>query len=258
MKADLHIHSIYSDGDYTPAQIVDMAKEKNLELIALTDHDTVDGVKSMVELSKNKGLECFTGIELSAFSCREIHILGYNVDIYDVEFNKKLESIKKQRKERLKETINKLNFLGINITIEEVYLNADEKASVGRLHIAKTLIQKNVVKSVADAFDRLLGFGKTAYVPTFRLKTEEAIKIIKKAGGKAILAHPFFIDVSIQNLLPLITQLISYGIDGIEAVYYAHNKFENDYLINLARKLNIIATCGSDFHGDIRKSEICD
>ena len=256
MKADLHIHSIFSDGEDTPEQIVQKAKANGLQLISLTDHDTIDGQEIIKKAAEANGIEFFYGIELSTFSCAEIHILGYNMDIKNRSFLKLLKIEKQKRIERLTKMIKRLNLLGIDITENEVYAVADNTSSIGRLHLAKVLTAKNITKSVADAFDRLLGFGKAVYVPTDRLKPESAIKMINKAGGKAVLAHPMQISINKQNLIPLITQLKSYGICGIEAHYYAHTKFEKDFLTQLARKLNLLVTCGSDYHGKQRNSDI--
>lgn len=256
MKADLHIHSIYSDGEDTPEQIAAEAKAKGIELISLTDHDTVDGAEDMKKAAKKYGIECFTGIELSSFSCAEIHILGYNVDIYKQDFIDRLSVIKNQRKTRVKKIVQKLQALKIDIAEQEVYSFADDKASVGRLHIAKALVSKKLFNTVADAFDRMLAYGKAAYIPSDRITPKEAINLIACAGGKSVLAHPLMIDIKKQNLLPLIKQLADYGLNGIEASYYAHNKFETDFLLQLAGNLKLIATGGSDYHGKLRLSEI--
>ena len=256
MKADLHIHSIYSDGEDSPKELINKAKEQNLELVSLTDHDTIDGLKIMEDYAKKSGIKFLKGIELSTFSCAEIHILGYNMDTDNTEFINFLNFIKQKRKDRLTQIITKLNSLNINITEKEVYDIANFNASVGRLHIAKILVKKGVVKSISEAFDKLLGLGKCAYVPYGRIKPKQAIDIINNSGGKAVLAHPYLIEIKKQNLLPLIKQLIDYGISGIEAGYYAHNKFEKDFLTKLCEKFNLIATCGSDYHGKFRQSKV--
>jgi hypothetical protein len=227
-----------------------------LPLISLTDHDTADGVNEMKREAAALGIECFPGIELSAFSCAEIHILGYNVDISDKNFLRRLDFIKEQRQSRVASIISKLNSLNIEISQEEVERAAGGSSSPGRLHIAKALVNKKKFSSVTEVFDRVLGCGKAAYVSEYRLTPREAIEIIAAAGGKAVLAHPFLIDINKQNLLPLIRSLMLYGLNGIEAGYYAHNSFETDFLKALAKKLNLIATGGSDYHGKTRQSEI--
>jgi len=256
MKADLHIHSIYSDGDYDTNELALKAKAKDLKLVALTDHDTIDGVEKMIESSKKLGIECFTGIELSTFSNREIHILGYNVDIFDNKFREKLITIKEQRRQRIFAITEKLSNLDIDITVNEVFKYADKKASVGRVHISKALIAKNYVKTVEEAFNRYLGYNKAAYVPSFRMETKDAIELIKSAKGKAFIAHPLLINIERLHLPPLIKAFKNYGLDGIEADYSAHTKSETEYLKGLAKKLNLIPSCGSDFHGDSRQGEI--
>jgi predicted metal-dependent phosphoesterase TrpH len=253
-KADLHLHSCFSDGELTPGQLAEKCAETGLEVISLTDHDTVEGVSEMIGCAKEFGMECFSGIELSTLYSAEIHILGYNFDIEDEGFKTALADIRRHRAARVNLILQKLNDLGINITKEEVNSNAEKSRSVGRVHIAKTLVSKKYVSSVKEAFDKLLMSGKAAYVPSSRIETEKAIKIIKSAGGKAVLAHPFLINIDFKNLLPLISLLKEWGLDGIETQYYTHNNFETDFLRKTADKLGLISTCGSDYHGSLRVS----
>jgi predicted metal-dependent phosphoesterase TrpH len=250
--ADLHLHSHYSDGEDSPQQLIKKCKQRGLEAISLTDHDTVDGVKEMMSHGKKEGINCISGIELSTFHNTEIHILGYNFDINNTAFKQKLNVINQHRVHRVKRITHKLNELGIDITEQEIYLQGGKSSSVGRVHIAKVLVNKKIMPSVKDAFDKLLSAGKAAYVPSCRIETKQAIDLIKEAGGKSVLAHPFIIDIRFDKLLPLIMQLKEWGIDGIESVYYTHNKFESDFLKETAKKLNLISTCGSDYHGSIR------
>lgn len=256
MKADLHIHSIYSDGENTPKQIAEIAKSKEIKLLSLTDHDTVDGNEEMHIETTKLGIEFITGIELSAFTNKEIHILGYNVDICNKIFTDKLNQLKILRKSRLNEILKKLKKIGIIITEEEVLKQTAIDNSIGRMHIAKALMLKGYVDCVNDAFTKWLGYGKAAYVSSYRLKPSEAIALINLAGGKAVLAHPSQIDIEQQNLYPLLKEMILNGLSGIEAQYSAHTTAENNYYLKIAKELNLISTCGSDFHGITRPISI--
>ncbi|MDD4003132.1 MAG: PHP domain-containing protein [Clostridia bacterium] len=250
--ADLHLHSHYSDGEDSPMQLIKKCRQRELEVISLTDHDTTDGVKEMITLGKKEGIHCLSGIELSTFFGTEIHILGYNFDIDNAAFKQKLKVIKQHRVHRIKRITEKLKELGIDISEQEIYLQAGISSSVGRVHIAKVLVSKKIMPSVKDAFDKLLSVGKAAYVPSCRIETKQAIDLIKEAGGKTVLAHPFIIDIRFDKLLSLIMQLKQWGIDGIESAYYTHNNFESNFLKETAKKLDLISTCGSDYHGSIR------
>lgn len=259
IKADLHLHSIYSDGADSPARLAEIAKESGLNLISLTDHDCVDGISEMTAEGKKAGIEVFPGIELSCFASCEIHILGYNFDADDPELRSELSKLQSMRESRTAEILQKLEPLGMFIDAGEVYAQKDTRApgsTIGRVHIAKALVKKGYAKDVNDAFNRWLASGKAAYVPSFRLTPSQGIALIKRAGGKAVLAHPHLIALSQETMYSLVKSMKSGGLDGIEAVYSAHTTTENKFYVQLAAKFDLFVTCGSDYHGACRPNTV--
>ncbi|NLK17516.1 MAG: PHP domain-containing protein [Clostridiales bacterium] len=256
MRADLHVHSYYSDGEHSPAELVRELKEKGIEVASLADHDSVAGISEFIGASKKEGIVAISGIELSTFSLAEIHILGYNVDINNQKFFQALEGLRQLRRKRLLEILEKLKEFKIDMPEEEVAKKAGKSESAGRVHIARALTERGICGSVAEAFDKLLGYGKPAYVPSHRISPREGIEIIKAGGGKAVLAHPFLTGLEPQGLACLVRELKSCGLNGIEAQYSTHTIGETQFLLKLAKAEGLIATCGSDYHGEARERPI--
>ncbi|MDF2987653.1 MAG: putative metal-dependent phosphoesterase, family [Eubacterium sp.] len=249
---DLHSHSIASDGSMSPAELVRGAQKQGLYAIALTDHDTVDGIAEALEEGKRIGIEVIPGIEISVDYKPEMHILGYFMDVKSYPaIRNELEVIKIGREERNKKIINKLNELGMTITMEEVKKVALGDIT-GRPHIAKVLVIKGYVKSIDDAFDKYLCKGGLAYFKRFELKPEEGIKAIRNAGGIPVLAHPVFLRKSYDELDKLLAELKGYGLAGIEALYSENSKADTGSFLRLAIKYDLIVTGGSDFHGSFK------
>lgn len=255
-RIDLHIHSTYSDGSMTPAEIVAKACEIGLAAIALTDHDTCDGVTEFLDAARERGIEAVGGVEISVeFKKRTLHMLGYGIDPAHQRLRNVLRRIVQGRDERNTQIIRKLNLLGIRITIEEVRALAGEQV-VGRPHIAQVLIQKGVVKDLDEAFDRLLARGRPAYCERFRLEPEDAIALIAEAGGLAVLAHPYYIGLdSPDALASLVSRLKDAGLAGIEAYYTEHTQEQTRLYLEMAKRFDLLVTGGSDFHGNL-KSDI--
>lgn len=251
MSADLHIHSTYSDGSFPPEQLVKMAKENGLSTIALADHDTVEGVPEMIALGKEMGIEVIPAIEFSTVREKaEVHILGYYMDYRSRDFLKRVEAFFTARLDRAREMVNRLNQLGINIHYEDVTKLAGDKY-IGRPHLAMALKQAGYIKETDDAYtNELIGNEGKAYVPKFQLKPVEAISIIKKAGGIAVLAHPYFINRGKPFGEEEIKELTEYGLDGLEVYHSKHSEKTSQYYLEIAEKLNLLVTGGSDFHGE--------
>lgn len=244
-KADLHLHTTASDGLLSPEEIVTTAYNKGLKAIAITDHDTVKGIKNAINKSKDINILVIPGIE---FSCElknfEIHVLGLFVDVNCPNLIKVCDELELSRKNRIELIIKKLNSLNINIDYEKLSKNCKE-GTLGRPHVARALVAKKYVDSVQEAFDRYLSYGKEAYVSRFKLLIEDAISIIHKSGGIAILAHPALIkDYKVETLLN------EYNFDGIEVYHSKHTDEDIKEFKNLANKYNLIITGGSDFHGE--------
>ncbi len=250
--SDLHIHSRYSDGMLWPDQIASAASKKGLHYISITDHDTVDSQYCIEELSKKYNIAIIPGLELSTeFKDREIHILGYFINIYNKGLKQLLDDTREGRVNRAKEIIAKLNSLGINIYYEEVM---EEGISIGRPHIAKTLVSKGYANSTKEAFQQYLIKGKPAYVTRYKVNYKDALKLIINSNGVPILAHPGEIYKGIYNE-ELIREFKVYGLKGIEVFHPSHSlKQTNDYY-NLAKKYSLLITGGSDCHGSLSETE---
>ena len=245
MLVDLHVHSNVSDGTRSPREVVFHAKEKGLHAMALTDHDTVGGLDEAIEAGALYQIEVIPGIELSAdFPNDNLHFVGLCIDYKNKDFLTKLTPLRDARKIRNAKMLAQLRDLGFNIAVDE---NSDITT---RAHFARALLEGGYVASIKEAFDLYLSPGKPGYVKRVTPSPEECIDLIHEAGGVAILAHPTLYNLSMVDLEELIVRLAHYGLDGIEAIYPLHSPEEEAYFIVLARKLNLIISGGSDFHGD--------
>ena len=246
-KCDLHLHSNISDGDFSVQYVLDRQKGLGIDVVALTDHDTVDGVALAKEYGSQIGLQVLAGVELSTMGDREVHILGYNVDYRNKGFVKELKRLRDLREIRNKKMIAKLNQLGLKITMEDVKFFATG-TTTGRSHIAKVLVQKGYCNSVNHAFEEYLGFGKKAYVKEERISPQEGVKLIKRFGGKAVLAHPYSLDLNFEQADLFVSQLAQAGLAGIESDYFSHTSDDKEKYGRLAEKYGLFKTGGSDFH----------
>ncbi|MBM6998232.1 PHP domain-containing protein [Paenibacillus sp. DXFW5] len=249
-RYDLHTHTQASDGMNQPAENVRLAKEKGLTGLAITDHDTVAGIAEALLAGKELGLDVVPGIEISTrVGEKDIHVLGYFVDPEDNRFKKRLARLRSVREERNGLIIAKLQQLGLSITLEEVKaglsrpLRPDE--SLGRPHIADTLVRKGYVSDMRDAFDRYLAEGKPGYASLPRISPEEAIVWIREAGGVPVLAHP-----GLYSDDDLVRSIVERGKPaGIEVYHSDHGPEEELRYAAMAEKYGLIVTGGSDYHG---------
>lgn len=251
---DLHVHSNASDGTLTPTQVVERAIEKGLTAIALTDHDTVDGIEEAMKAAKtstNAGrpIRVIAGTEISAeYKHRDIHILGLFVDHKNPEFNEFLNRAKQGRINRNLQMVENLRNAGLNITFEDL-LKDNEDAVITRAHFAKHLVAIGAVKTKEDAFRRYLDPSTPYYVPRKFFTPEEAIQMIHHAGGIACLAHPLLYKLTRSEVEKLVIYLKSFGLDALETYYTSHTDADEYFVRNLARRQGLKMTGGSDFHG---------
>ncbi len=242
--ADLHLHTIYSDGEYTPQSIVQKALAGNFRAIAITDHDTVEGIAHVIEKAGNT-LEIIPGVELSSEvnPSEELHIVGLFIDYKYPNLLKILKGLSSGRKDRMDEMLKKLTEMGMPITMEEIE-KFKTKDIIGRLHLAQAMVMKGYVKNTGEAFEKFLGDGKSVYVNRKRLSSKRAISLIKESGGIPIIAHPHLLRD--ENVIP---QLIEEGIEGIEVYYVDHGRNPSSKYVEIAKKYNLLISGGSDCHG---------
>lgn len=241
---DMHIHTSYSDGIHSPKEIVDLAIEKKLDGIAITDHDSIDGIQEAIDYSKGKNIKVISGIELSCkYNGEEVHVLGYFINHKDPGLIELTTKLKEDRHKRAKKILGKLNKLGLNINLSEVEA-ASTNGNIGRPIIARVLIEKGYVKDVAQAFNKYLSNNGPAYVEKYKLDLKKAVDFIHKLEGIAVIAHPG--DLSRDTFL----RAIDNDFDGIECIHPKHNEELTDYYISIAKERNLIITGGSDFHGE--------
>ncbi len=250
MIFDLHLHTTASDGTMSPTELVRYAKEKGLKIIAITDHDTIEGLHEGIQEGDKIGLEVIPGVELSAdASSGTMHLLGYYIDPASSELVDKLRVLQQARMERNLQMVERLRALGIPLELSEVKA-APEHGQIGRPHFAYTMVQKGYVQNIQDAFDRYLGKGKPVYVEKFRFSPEEAMHFIRKAGGITVLAHPFTLkQPEPEDFEALIRELKEKGLDGIEVYYPEHSDGQKRLYRDMAKKYGLVISAGSDFHG---------
>jgi len=248
---DLHTHSTASDGSMTPAELIRHAYEKGLAAVAVTDHDSMDGIEQALDEGRKLGIEVIAGVEISVDFDPEMHLLGYFFNGHYEPILKSLEKLRLMREQRNPKIIRKLNELGFDITMEEV----NEKAggvNVGRPHIARTLVDKGYVGSIAEAFEKYLSAGKPAYFKKDKLTPEEGVALIAKSGGVPVLAHPIYLDMAGIDLERLLPRLKAAGLKGIEAIYSENSEEQTAKLLELAEVNGLAVSGGSDFHGSFK------
>lgn len=241
---DLHAHSTASDGVLSPQQLVRFAKDCNISVLAITDHDTLEGLPAAMAEAERVALQVVAGVEITAHAGDlEIHILGHFIDLDDHRLTEFLASSRNDRIERVHRMIEKLWALGLPMEADEV-LSLTEGPSVGRPHVAQAMIRRGYVASLKEAFDRYLTSGKPGYVERPRIPAAMAIQAIKKAGGMASLAHPG--DYGHDEIIPL---LVQYGLDGLEVYHPEHDTGSVFRYERIRVEYGLLAVGGSDYHG---------
>ncbi len=248
---DLHTHSLKSDGSMTPAEVVREAKRAGLSAIALSDHDTVDGLPEAIEEGRKIGVEVVPAIEFSVQSKTETHILGYFIDYENPELQETLKEVVDLRIERNHVTTQRLNELGFDITLEEVRALAPNNF-VGRAHFARVLMDKGYTQSVKEGFDKYMSAGQYAYCEKQRLTAKDAVTLIKKCGGLSFVAHPHLIKISDEELEEFLKELKGYGLDGIEGYYTDYTPEMQEKFQAMAKKLGLMISGGTDFHAQMK------
>ncbi len=254
---DLHIHSTASDGSLTPPEIIDMASRIGLEAISITDHDTSEGARQALQSFIPAHLKFITGIEMSAAGPKGfqikggLHILGYGIDPEDGSLVQMMNKLREIRENRTIRIIEKLNGLGLALTLEQVEAEVG-KGTAGRPHVAKAMIRAGLARDINDAFDRYLADERPAYVGKERVSCRQAFDLIHGAGGLPVLAHPYLIERGdMAALKKLVGQLCDMGLKGLEAYYPQHTPEATAQYLELADHYHLLVTGGSDFHGEV-------
>ncbi|HEY1170386.1 MAG TPA: PHP domain-containing protein [Verrucomicrobiae bacterium] len=244
MFADLHLHTSFSDGTYSPEELTMEGKRFNLSVLSLTDHDTMEGCERMAAACSKQGIEFVPGSELTAEQDDyELHLLGYYLDTSNVKLTTALAAFQAARQERIREMVERIKKLGIPIEPEDVFRIASCQ-SPGRPHVGRVLVEKGVCKTMDEAFERFLKKGRAGWVPKFRISAPDAIKLIHQSGGVAVMAHP-----GLNRSDDMIPELVEAGMDGIECFHTKHSTAVSQHYLMMAEQKDLLITGGSDCHG---------
>ncbi len=249
-KIDLHIHTTYSDGTYTPKEIILAVKELEFSTIAITDHDTIDGYLTVRKFAKKYDIELISAVEISSYyKDYDIHILAYFIDIHNKKLNNMLRFVQEGRTKRLRQILEKLKKFDIFLTMKQVYKFVGNKKVISRPHIANAMFKNGFIENYEEAYYKYIGNDCPAYVRKPAYTPTEIFQIVKEAGGLSVLAHPGVIKNDF-----LIPELVELGLDGLEVFYPLHTIYQKNIYLELAYRYNLLITGGSDFHGNNKKN----
>jgi predicted metal-dependent phosphoesterase TrpH len=242
---DLHTHPVASDGTYRPSELVAEAARRGVRVLAITDHDSTDGLAEAIATARaHPPLTIVPGIEINCdVEGAEIHVLGYGMDYEAPWFHEFCLAQRADRRARVHRTAERLAALGLPIDVERVFALVQE-GSAGRPHVARVMVERGYVKTVREAFDRYLASGKPAHVPRRKLTPEHAVRLLRRAGGVPVFAHP-----GLAERDELIPSMVEAGLMGIECYYSEHSPAQRGTYLDLCRRYDLVATGGSDFHG---------
>ena len=244
LSADLHLHTFFSDGTYSPEELVAQAIREELHVVALTDHDTVEGCGRTAAACHAAGIEFISGTELTAEQDgHEIHILGYGMDLENQRFLAEIGKFQAVRQDRIREMVQRLNRANVPLQAEEVFALANCRAP-GRPHVARALVQAGLVGSLDEAFERFLKKNRPAWVPKFKISAADANALIHQSGGVAVMAHP-----GLNRSDEVIPSMVESGLDGIECFHTKHSAATSEHYLQIAERFHLLVTGGSDCHG---------
>ena len=245
-KIDLHMHTNYSDGQHSPEELIVKIKESGIDIVSITDHDTVNGIEESIEIGKQYGIEVIPGLEISSdIRDREVHILGYFVDPNNQELGEYLKFFRAERVKRAIRITEKLKALGLDLDLDDI-MEIAQNSAVGRPHIAKAMVKKRLVSNYFEAFSKYIGNGCPAYERKVHVSPRSAFKIISDAGGLSFIAHPGNLPDAIM------TELIEAGLDGIEVIHPSHLPHQVKHYRGIVDEYFLLESGGSDFHGGDR------
>ena len=256
MIADLHTHSTASDGQYTPSELVKLAKDRGIEIMSLTDHDTIDGINEAQRTGNELGIQVIRGVELSAEEYHNFHILGYGFRDGDTELSRLCEKLRAGRDDRKYKIIDFLREKGVDIDLSEVEALAGGEV-IARPHFAQALVKHGYVSTNREAFDRYLDTEEfRAKVKRFKADSRTCVDVIESAGGKVSLAHPYQMGLPDDELESLVARLKDRGLDAIECYYPKYTPQQQAFYLHLTEKYRLRQTGGSDFHGEKVKPDV--
>jgi len=248
-EVDLHMHTYYSDGYYSPYDIVKRAKESGLKIISITDHDGIGALEDAIAYGKDIGVEVIPGVEISTdIEDKEVHLLGYFLDIHNDELIKYLQFFRDERFQRARRIVKKLRNLGLNISIDDV-IDQAKNSAIGRPHIAFALLEKGLIANYHEAFNKYISDNGPAFEKKIHVSPRSALKLISDAGGLSFIAHPGYMKESI------LLHLIHTGIDGIEVIHPSHNAHQIKFYRGIVNQYCLLESGGSDFHGGKKGDE---
>jgi hypothetical protein len=247
---DLHCHTTASDGILLPAGLIDKAANEGISLIAVADHDNVDGLAEAASQAQRRGIQFIPCIEFSVqWKGGDFHLLGYGINAGNSELSAAMGRLRTIRENRIPLMVQRLNAAGLDVTLAEV-LSEAAGAVPGKPHLARALIRKGIVRDIEEAFELWLGGGKPGDVPKEKLTPAEACSLIRKAGGKAVIAHPRSLRLKGDSFDEFLQKYIPEGIDGVEAYAAMHDDADVAAYISAAQRAGLFVTGGSDYHGD--------
>lgn len=252
---DLHTHSTASDGQYTPSELVRLARDWGIDALALTDHDTLDGLEEAAQAGKALGVRVIPGVELGAKEYRSLHILGYRFSPQAKGLRQLCTQLKQGRDERKYRMIDFLREKGVDISLAEVEELAGGDV-IARPHFAQVMVRRGYVQTTREAFDRYLDTDEYQRIERQKPDARTCIEIIKAAGGLVSLAHPYQVKLEDDKLEALVKELAGYGLDAIECFYPKHTPEQQAFYRKLARTYHLHVTGGSDFHGERVKPDV--
>jgi predicted metal-dependent phosphoesterase TrpH len=249
--ADLHLHTFFSDGTFTPEELVERASKLGFSAIALTDHDTVEGCERAAVACAASQMEFIPGAELTAeHADTEVHILAYFVDTQNQVLLTRIAGFQSVRQNRIREMVAAINKLGVPLKVEDVFALANCK-SPGRPHVARAMVKAGLVANLDEAFERFLKKGRPAWVPKTKMSALEGVELIHQAGGLAVMAHP-----GLNRTDEIIPDLVAAGLDGIECFHTKHSTVMAERYLEIAEKYDLLVTGGSDCHGFSKKAPL--
>ncbi|MEW6726124.1 MAG: PHP domain-containing protein [Bacillota bacterium] len=244
LSVDLHVHTTASDGSEEPKEVVRQAALLGLRAVAITDHDTVRGVEEGLSFGTAYSVEVVPGVEINTdFNAREAHVLGYYVDFKNQAFLERLNSLANARTIRIEKMVARLQSIGLPITMADVLREAGD-GTLGRPHVAASLVRLGIVASADEAFERFIGRNRPGYVPRSKFAPQEAVELILEAGGVPVLAHPGTVGDD-----RIIECLMEAGLKGLEVYHPDHDEKMVEHYLAIARSLELLVTGGSDYHG---------